>query len=123
MPPGDYRTVAVAPDVMCALDGAGRVTCLSDLAGLGIGDGTTTPTPAAGALRFRDLTLGGVTVRPFACGVTLDGDLYCWGTNGAGQLGSAGPDSSTPVQLLPGLKFVAVDQTCAVTSEGAIYCW
>ena len=107
MPPGDYRTVAVAPDVMCALDGAGRVTCLSELAGLGIGD----------------LTLGGVTVRPFACGVTLDGDLYCWGTNGAGQLGSAGPDSSTPVQLLPGLKFVAVDQTCAVTSEGAIYCW
>jgi len=42
------------------------------------------PLPVAPELRFADLTVGGLV----ACGVTLEGALYCWGSNREGQLGN-----------------------------------
>lgn len=53
-----------------------------------------TPVPVPGGHRFRSVSVS----RLVACGVTLEGELYCWGENERGQLGIGRPDvDSTPV--------------------------
>jgi hypothetical protein len=80
--------------------------------------------------RFLDLTVGS----RHACGRTEDGRVLCWGGNADGQVGVDGGDelveTPTPVDLgaLPeGTRFAEVDagvfHTCALTAEGAAYCW
>jgi alpha-tubulin suppressor-like RCC1 family protein len=96
-------------------------------------------TPAA-PLSFRQVSAGvGHT-----CGVTTDNVAYCWGGNGAGQLGignSTGPEScgenpgnfepipcsTKPVRVLGNLAFrqisAGVNHTCGVTVDNVAYCW
>lgn len=68
------------------------------------------------------------------CGVSTDGDAYCWGDNRYGQLGSgrAGSDGGPAIAITPtavqgGHKFtgIATDglHSCAVQRTGAVYCW
>jgi alpha-tubulin suppressor-like RCC1 family protein len=74
----------------CGLDAAGKAYCWGKNFSGALGDGTSQdraePTPVAGDLTFRELTLGG----NHACGVTIDDEVYCWGDNGYGQLGIGG---------------------------------
>ena len=63
-----------------------------------------------------------------SCGVTTDGAAYCWGSNGAGQLGDGFVTSRTsPVLVRGGLRFAAVDagflHSCGLTTSGDAYCW
>ncbi|MFC1661479.1 Ig-like domain-containing protein [Gemmatimonadota bacterium] len=79
---GSYRS--------CALTGEGKAYCwgLNDSGELGNGDpfGVTTPEPVevSGAHRFVTLAKSLTT---HVCGVTVEGDVYCWGSNSFGQLG------------------------------------
>ncbi len=65
------------------------------------------------------------------CAIKTTGQLYCWGSDVAGQLGYAGDDirdRSTPVQVTGrGTDWAAVDagglHTCAVKTTGRLYCW
>ena len=94
------------------------------------------PVEVAGDLRFVQLSAG----RHHTCGVSVDGAGYCWGDNDSGQLGNASvpiqcgafPDhlrcvSTSPTPIAGGLKFLRLAagayHTCAITSEGAAYCW
>ncbi|PZF83944.1 RCC1 domain-containing protein [Jiangella anatolica] len=69
------------------------------------------------------------------CGLTRDGDIYCWGSDSTGALGD-GPDRpevrETPTRvdtsILPaGATFATVTagehHTCGLASTGAAYCW
>ncbi len=91
------------------------------------------PVPVSGGLTFTSVSAG----RTHACGLVSDGTAYCWGGNGAGQLGSA-PELCTigfnfytcslaPVPVSGGLKFKAIDagylHTCAIALDGSGYCW
>ena len=80
-----------------------------------------------------------------ACGLTSLGEAYCWGDNQDGELGSGElPQEfrpihrSSPVQVVQDtLSFIAISvgkrsrnpflpgtsHTCALTRDGAIYCW
>jgi hypothetical protein len=67
-----------------------------------------------------------------ACGATLAGTVYCWGTNAYGQLGwqsqNADPTTSYPAALVSGVTGVVSlatgrDQTCALVGDGTAYCW
>jgi hypothetical protein len=55
------------------------------------------------------------------------GRLYCWGNNGAGALGTGGPDTNVPVQVGVASDWMALtagnDHTCGIRSGGQIYCW
>jgi alpha-tubulin suppressor-like RCC1 family protein len=98
--------------------------------------------PVAGNFKFRSLAVGGFT----ACGVTDGGTAYCWGANQYGQLGSAGtgerctvlvdaiaplmhefPCATSPAAVEGGHTFTKIaaglTSTCALTTEGAAYCW
>jgi alpha-tubulin suppressor-like RCC1 family protein len=89
------------------------------------------PHPVETALRFNVLLAGSANT----CGFAQDGAIYCWGSNGAGQLGPAtgeicdgAPCSRTPVRLPaePKLRTLALGSAahiCGLTSAGAAYCW
>ena len=78
--------------------------------------------------------LGGVTLLRVsaggghACGVTINGEAYCWGLNSSGQLGDGTNVSrSTPTKVSGNLHFVQIStgasHTCALDGTGAAYCW
>jgi alpha-tubulin suppressor-like RCC1 family protein len=65
-----------------------------------------------------------------ACAVTDEGRVFCWGSNGQGQLGLPSAQSArslTPVELPTTLRFTHVAagsmHTCALTAEGVAHCW
>ncbi len=63
-----------------------------------------------------------------ACVLTEDGEAYCWGGNGTGQLGNNSiANSPVPVKVAGGLRFVEIRaggrHTCALTADGDAYCW
>ncbi|HTA74905.1 MAG TPA: hypothetical protein VK733_11555, partial [Gemmatimonadaceae bacterium] len=59
------------------------------------------------------------------------GPMFCWGANDFGQLGDG--DSlghaghPVPIPVIGNLQFTAItaddDATCALTAQGAAYCW
>src|SRR5438105_4186179 len=64
------------------------------------------------------------------CGRTAAGAAYCWGDNGAAQLGigTLSPaNATTPQAVSGGLTFASVSvggvHACGLTSSGAAYCW
>jgi alpha-tubulin suppressor-like RCC1 family protein len=84
----------------------------------------TTDPHAFGSLIFKQLSAGWDQT----CGVTTSGAAYCWGSNGAGQLGDSSLTSSAvPVAVVGGLTFASVSAgggfSCGLTPAGAAYCW
>jgi alpha-tubulin suppressor-like RCC1 family protein len=132
----------------CGITTAGEAFCWggNHSGQMGIGaideDQRRSPMPVNGGHTFAQITLGS----RYTCGLTTDGEAYCWGENGAGQLGDGTRDNrSVPTQVAGGLRFVrivassgfgdgsfaprpttlqgAVGHTCALTAAGVAYCW
>jgi alpha-tubulin suppressor-like RCC1 family protein len=122
----------------CALDSAGAVYCWG--AGLdgGLGDRSTADSSvpvavdAAGALAGKTITEIS-TGADGACALDSAGAAYCWGDNDYGELGDGNTlPSSVPVPVdhggaLAGKTITQVsagyEDTCALDSAGAAYCW
>jgi len=66
---------------------------------LGIGSTANSawPSPVSGQLKFRMVVAGGNEFSGHSCGITLDGNAYCWGDNRHGQLG----DGTAADKLVP----------------------
>jgi alpha-tubulin suppressor-like RCC1 family protein len=64
-----------------------------------------------------------------ACALTTDGDVWCWGSNDFGQLGTgAGTgDQHTPIELTALEDVAAISagwyHTCALLDTGGMKCW
>jgi alpha-tubulin suppressor-like RCC1 family protein len=61
------------------------------------------------------------------CGIAY-GSLYCWGSNGYGQVGDGTkPGKTSPNPVLTDVLYQSVavgsDHTSAVSTAGALYCW
>ena len=129
---GDYHTCAVTSDGAVFCWGSGSYGRLGD------GSATNRSTPVqvkgVGGEGFLSdvvsVSAGGI----HSCAVTSDGAAFCWGLGGNGELGNGlNSWSLTPVQVKPvvGEGFlsdvVSVSaggyHTCAVTSDGAAFCW
>jgi alpha-tubulin suppressor-like RCC1 family protein len=64
----------------------------------------------------------------FTCGTTLDGGTYCWGDNGAGQLGTGGFTGSATPARVTGVPSAWAASTgaahaCVLARTGRVYCW
>ncbi|MPZ53706.1 MAG: hypothetical protein GEU79_13405, partial [Acidimicrobiia bacterium] len=102
---------------------------------------TVTVTDAAGGTDVAQLNLETVGVSDIStgqdhtCAVTSDSVLYCWGRNGAGQLGDGTTedrhlptpvtDPDDPEGTFDGVTVVSTSQahTCAITADTTLYCW
>ena len=93
------------------------------------------PVPVSGDLRFHSIDVGWA----HNCGLTAQGEAYCWGWNEFGQLGTttgetclrlgviAVPCSRTPVAVDGGLRFKSISagfwHTCGLTFDDQTLCW
>lgn len=123
-------TIAGGKGFVCALDQTGAAYCWGGGWAGQLGNGSSavspTPVPVAGDLRFHSLSAGWDF---HVCGLTTDGDAYCWGRNVSGELGdgTVGINRLTPVPVAGDIKFkylrTARGHTCGVAFDGKAYCW
>ncbi len=150
-PPGQRFTIVTTGFLhACALDSDGRVWCfgMNHMGQLGNGqrapsrgDGgprVLVPTAVVGDLRFRSIS----TESEHACGLTLRGEAYCWGSGRNGELGidsvatycAGAPPYSTapctvdrPVRVNTSQRFkqisAGLNLTCAVSVADDAWCW
>lgn len=57
------------------------------------------------------------------CALRIDGTLWCWGVNSAGQLGDGTDQPSTVPRQVAGSHWVDVDGTCGRKDDGSLWCW
>lgn len=62
------------------------------------------------------------------CGLTADGEAWCWGDNSMGQLGDGtSQPRSGPVQVVGETRFSAISVgilfSCALALDGTAHCW
>lgn len=122
-------SVVVGEQSSCALSAGGVVYCWGQGSAGQLGDGTEkeeslTPVAVAGGHRFRAIAAGADHV----CGLDEEGQAFCWGANGAGQLGDGTrTQQDRPVPVADRRSFVAITagvaHTCALTADGRAYCW
>lgn len=121
---GDRHTCGITPTA--------RLFCWgSDAAGQ-LGDGGTNtdrgaPVEVAGGRRtWVEVSAGAV----HTCARTVNGDLWCWGSDFWGQLGNGGANSDvgTPVQVTGGSGpwadvSAGYEHTCGVSRARHLWCW
>lgn len=118
----------------CALTSAGGVLCWGENydGNLGGGGPTVEGAPSAIPVAAIGLESGVRVVRlgwSHGCAVTDADALYCWGYNGAGQLGIEGDEAISMPTLVPGYESGVVDvatgadYTCVLLESGAVECW
>ena len=135
-----FSRIAVGAGNTCAITTTGDVYCWGYNNYGQLGDGTrtnrSTPTLVLGGLKFAQISTGGRSIFELlshTCGVTTTGMAYCWGANGAGEIGD-GVDPDIPATAVPSpvavagsLTFRQVSaggaHTCGVTTANVAYCW
>ncbi len=64
-----------------------------------------------------------------SCAIVANGDVYCWGANGSGQIGAVSAlGQATPTKIAgldaPAVQIGVMDDTiCALLRNGAVACW
>ncbi len=129
---GNHRFEAIAAGgrYTCGLRVDHRVLCWGANANgqLGIADIPGSPVPLQTELLA--VEVAGITAATqHACAVSTSGDLYCWGDNAFGQIGTGtSAETRVPPSLVPltGRATAASaghDFTCALLETGAVHCW
>lgn len=129
-----FADIQVAFTHACGLTPAGSVYCWGSGTGgaLGNGEDAHSPLPVAVTLpqgvQFTAITTGTSST----CGLSTNGDVYCWGIDYFGEMGtgSAG-NQSLPVQVaLPANASItglaggtAGFHHCAIAADAGMYCW
>ena len=127
----DAFAMSVGAGRTCGLDSLGEAWCwgfgLGGQLGVGTAANSAIPLKVAGDHRFallRSTTSGLAT-----CGITPEGEAWCWGPNGQwGPFGNGGTAGSvTPVRVDWGRQFVALDfgemHGCGLDAQGRAWCW
>ena len=132
----------------CGLTSAGKAYCWGANTTYQLGDGQarapysitnmsrTSPVAVSGNLTFASISAG----MAHSCGLTTSNTAYCWGSNGAFQLGDNsavqtvtgtfndfGVDRYEPIAVVDAPSFSSVTagdyHTCGLTPSGSAHCW
>ncbi len=127
-----FTQLAAGESHTCALTASGAAYCWggNGRGELGtdpilIGTQSNVPVLVPGGHTFANIDAGSV----HTCGVTVAGELFCWGSQENGQLGNGVVSVATsgPVLVSGGAQYQQVSAggqtTCAVTNVGAVQCW
>lgn len=135
----DPETIAAGDYHSCGLSIDGLAYCWGRNGDGQLGIGTLDPLmdrpePVVGPeggppLKFASISAGGY----HTCGLTLDGEAWCWGYNLYGQLGTGDEYTyhTSPVRVSDPVegetRYIAISAgyyfTCAVAVNGKAYCW
>ena len=136
MPWGAVKTIELGDGFTCAIASDNYIYCWgqNDSGQLGKGAFSAVKSPtmvARGAMPYgtvKQVEIG----YTHSCAIASDDHVYCWGSNGLGQLGNGTYASyKTPVAVLQGampsltVKKIAVGfyHTCVIASNNQVYCW
>jgi alpha-tubulin suppressor-like RCC1 family protein len=119
----EFASVTAGQAFSCALSTAGKLYC----AGTPYGAASV---PVAPSTQFGDVTIGGLPAADlsFACAIASDQRAWCWGSNGAGQLGTGDFTSRAEPTLVSGdLSFGSISagntHVCGITTTQQAFCW
>jgi alpha-tubulin suppressor-like RCC1 family protein len=126
----DWTRISAGQGHVCGIRAPGTLWCWGRNTDgqLGLGDGTPgqirTPTRVGAQSDWVDVDVGQQT----SCGLRANGSMWCWGTNGFGQVGTApSPDVTTPrrVGFDTDWREVRTDTfaTCARRVDGSLWCF
>ena len=134
----------------CGINAGGLAYCWGNNGNGQLGDGTTTQRNSPVAVDTSGVLSGKKVVQMAAgiwntCALTTEGKAYCWGTGSDGANGNGTTtQQTTPVAVdtsgvlsgktiiqiatsqpntSTGTNYTARPSTCAVTSDGGVYCW
>lgn len=122
----------------CAIRTTKRVACWGANASGQLGINTLVTSETAATVLIDATTpltnvVGLATGSQHACAVRADSSVYCWGENGAGQVGNnteTDQKVAVPVQKSGGIALTGVtqvvagaDHTCALVRDGSVWCW
>jgi alpha-tubulin suppressor-like RCC1 family protein len=122
--------VSAGYDYACA-SATGGVYCWGANGSGQLGDGTwadrAEPVLVTGGDTF---TRVGADGEDHTCALDADGAAWCWGYNGAGELGvpiDSASKINQPVRVATDQRFTQVvtgwDHSCGLTTGGVVYCW
>ncbi len=124
-----FRTISAGGSFTCGVTWGRSVYCWGTNRSGQLGNGSTdqaahsSPEPVRATVTFRSVAAGMV----HACGVSTSGEVYCWGANRNGELGTGGRAASAlPVAVSGGLSFRMVSvggHSCGITTNDEAYCW
>ena len=126
-----FKSFSAGDSSVCGISPSDDAYCWGLNTSGQLGLGTTTAAPLGpqrvlGGLKFRLVT---TVYRTSSCGITLDGDLYCWGRFVPYSIsGRLGERALRPHQLVKGIKFKSLTRylssaMCGVAVDGRVYCW
>lgn len=126
-----FVTLDIGGNHACAAASDGEGFCWGDNGTGQLGTGSTSvplrePTPVSGGLEFQLVTVA--LDASHTCGLTMQGEAFCWGANNRGQLGDgSNTNRAAPVPVSGGLVFESLDagqfHTCGVATDGRAHCW
>jgi alpha-tubulin suppressor-like RCC1 family protein len=126
-----FTAVAAGSGHSCALDERGRAWCWGSNTRGQLGAGTVraradVPVAVAGDHVFRALVAGS----HFSCALTPEGEVFCWGDNALGQLGTnpdSTPGTGAPVRVPVEGRVVSLGagdrHACAILEADRVVCW
>ncbi len=144
-----FRMVSAGRMHTCALTDQDEAYCWgtgeSGRLGIGLTEGSPTPTKVLGGYRFREIDAGG----GHTCALTFEDEAVCWGSNADMQLATPFTDLACgnqlfkcfaePIVLPTTLRFATISvsggvgvggdgppvggHTCGLVSDGNVYCW
>lgn len=117
-------TVAAGASHSCGLADSGAVYCWGDNSFGQLGNGNTAASPSpvqvVGLPRAAAALAAG---RDSTCALLDDRSIWCWGANGAGQLGRGTVDLPTPAAHVTPEPVVGVGNAARISATDRTYCY
>ena len=132
--PTVYLSTSASSHFICALKYSGALFCWGDNSDGQLGTKNIPYSNEPQLIQLADnLSFEQIDVGPdYACGITNNSQLYCWGSNSNGKLGIGSENYSsveTPqLVVMPDNNQIseialAWDHSCAIDKSGNILCW